>query len=149
MKSVLFGNPHTDWWKLSLDDISVREQVIALNGELSAGFFCARTPMCIEPSTLARFAAEVRELDRTLTGSATLQSSNQQSAVRLALAVDHVGHVHVTGRYEINGNFLDFSFSSDQTQLAPLVTWLDVVLRAYERKAAIAPHSSIHPSATS
>jgi hypothetical protein len=136
MKSVLFGNPHTDWWKLSLDDVSVREQVIALDGELSAGFFRAATPMCVAPSILARFAADVRELDKTLTGSATLESSNQQSAVRLVLAVDHIGHVHVTGRYEINGNALDFTFRSDQTQLAPLVSWLEHVVRAYDKKAA-------------
>jgi len=28
MKTVIFGNPHTDSWKLSLDDISVEEEVI-------------------------------------------------------------------------------------------------------------------------
>ena len=132
MKSVIFGN--RDWWKLSLDDVSVPEQVVALGGELSAGFIRAVTPMRVNPSALARFAAEVREVDRTLTGLATLESMNQQSALRLQLAVDHVGHVDVTGRYEINGNSLDFGFRSDQTQLAPLASWLEDVVRAYERK---------------
>jgi len=115
MKSVFFGNPNTDWWKLSLDDISVREKIVALNGELEAGFFHASTPMCIAPEVLSQFAADLRELDRTLTGSATLESRNRQSGLRFTLTVDHVGHVHAVGRYEINGNTLDFTFCSDQT----------------------------------
>src|ERR1043165_8985938 len=120
MKSLLFGNPNTDWWKLSLDDISVGERVIALTGELSVGFFCASTPMCIAPDILSRFAAEVQELDRTLKGIATLESGNVPSTIRLKIAVNHVGHLQISGRYEINDNGLDFAFRSDQTQLTSL-----------------------------
>jgi hypothetical protein len=134
MKAIVFGNPHTDWWKLSLEDISTREQVVALNGELHVGFFVAATPMCVAPTVLSRFASDVRELDRTLAGSATLESSSQQSTVSLRLAVDHLGHVHATGRYEINGNGLAFTFGSDQTRLAPLAAWLEGLVQAYERK---------------
>ncbi len=133
MKSVLFGNPNADSWKLSVDDVSAREQVVALNGELRAGFFHVCTPMCIAPTTLSRFAADLRELDRTLEGSATLDSRSRQSAVRLTLTVDHLGHIQAAGRYEINGNALDFSFLTDQTQVAPLVAWLDSAVREYEK----------------
>jgi hypothetical protein len=136
MKSLLFGNPNTDWWKLSLDDISVVEQVIALTGELSVGFFCASTPMCIPRDVLSRFAAEVHELDRTLKGIATLENGNVPSTIRLKIAVNHVGHLHVSGRYEINDNGLDFQFRSDQTQLTSLGQWLGYVLEAYRKKAA-------------
>lgn len=132
MKSFRFGNPHTDSWKLSLDDISVEEDVIALGGELRVGFFRAETPMCIAPSVIAQFAAQVRELDRTLTGSATLESRNSQSAVQFTLVVDGLGHLCVTGTYEINGNTLKFSFGSDQTQLAPLARWLESAVTEYE-----------------
>jgi hypothetical protein len=135
MKSVLFGNPNADSWKLSLDDVSVKEQVIALKGELRTGFFHAVTPMCIPPAVLSRFAADLRELDRTLTGSVTLESKSRQSTVRLTLTVDHVGHIQAAGRYEINGNSLDFSFRTDQTQLGPLVEWLGAVIHEYEKKS--------------
>ena len=133
MKSVLVGNANADSWRLALDDVSAGEQIVALKGELRAGFFHAVTPMCIAPAVLSRFAADLRELDKTLKGSATLDSSNQQSAVRFTLAVDHAGHIKAAGRYEINGNVLDFSFRTDQTQLAPLVRWLDSVLAEYEK----------------
>jgi hypothetical protein len=54
--------------------------------------------------------------------------------VCLTLEVDHLGHVHATGRYEINGNALAFRFASDQTQLAPLAAWLEALVQAYERR---------------
>ena len=136
MKSVIFGNPNADSWRLALDDLSVKKLVIALKGELRAGFFHAVTPMCIAPAILSRFAADLRELDRTLSGSATLESKNRQSAVRLTLTVNHLGHIQAAGRYEINGNVLDFSFRTDQTQLGPLIQWLDAVIREYEKAAA-------------
>ena len=136
MKSLLFGDLNTDWWKLSVDDLSVEEQVIALKGELSVGFFCASTPLCFSPETLSAFATEVHELDRTLKGTATLDSNNVQSAIRLKIAINHVGHLYISGRYEINGNGLDFNFRSDQTQLTSSARWLDYVLSAYRKKTA-------------
>src|SRR5262245_36425921 len=137
MKSLLFGNPNTDWWKLSLDDISVEEQALALTGELSVGFFQASTPMCISPDILSHFTTQVHELDRTLKGTVDLESSNIQSAIRLKITVNHVGHLQISGRYEINGNGLDFNFRSDQTQLTALGQWLDNVLIAYRKKARL------------
>ena len=55
MDSVIFGNPNTDWWKLSFDDVSRREQIIAVDGELQVGFFTASTLMCIPPAVLEQF----------------------------------------------------------------------------------------------
>src|SRR6266852_4853523 len=117
MNSVLFGNPNTDSWELSLDDVSVRENVIALAGELRTGFFTATTAMCIPPSILLRFASEVRELDRTLAGEANLENRNVQSEIRWKLTALPLGHIESKGRFTINGNCLDFRFKTDQTQL--------------------------------
>ena len=117
MRSILFGNPHTDSWKLTLDDISAREGIVALVGELSTGFFAATTPMCILPSSLAKFASEIQELDRTLAGVAVLENRNDQSEVSWRLAALPLGHIESSGRFTINGNSLDFRFQTDQTQL--------------------------------
>ena len=136
MKSVLFGNPNTDWWKLSLVGVSAEEQIVEINGELQVGFFRASTPMCVEPAVLARFAADVRQLDQTLTGTAALESQNIQSSVKVKLTVNHMGHIILAGYYEINGNALNFSFQSDQTQLAPLTRWLESTVAKYERSVA-------------
>jgi hypothetical protein len=131
MKNVVFGNPHTDWWKLSRDAVSHSEEIVAINGELHAGFFSAMTPMCISPTILQTFASELESLDRTLSGSATLESANCQSEVSWVLSVLPLGHIESTGRYTINGNSLAFSFRTDQTQLAPLLRWVRELLTAY------------------
>ncbi len=135
MKSFVFGNPNASCWKLGVDDISVREQLIAFKGELHCEFIRASTPMCISPAVLSRFAMEVEDLDKTLTGSATLENRNQQSTVLLKIGVNHIGHLTVTGRYEINSNAVDFAFRSDQTQLAPFAKWLRSVVAEYQNKA--------------
>jgi hypothetical protein len=135
MKSILFGNSNADWWKLLLVGVSAEEQIVAINGELQAGFFRASTPMCVAPAALARFAAEIRQLDQTLTGAATLENQNNQSAVKITLTANHVGHIILAGRYEINDNVLHFSFQSDQTQLAPLARWLESAVTKYERNS--------------
>jgi len=77
MKSIVLGNPNADSWRLALDDVSAREHVIALKGELRAGFFHAVTPMCIAPEALSRFATDLRELDNTLKGSVTLDNRSR------------------------------------------------------------------------
>jgi hypothetical protein len=136
MKPVVFGNPRVDWWKIALSEIDVSGGFIALEGELQAGFFHCLTPMCIPVDDLSRFATELREFDRTLKGSVTLASRNEQSAVTWTLTVDHVGHVQARGRYEINGNGLDFTFCTDQTQISVLFRWMERVLDAYRSKEA-------------
>jgi len=131
MKSNLFGNPQTEWWKLKLVDVHPREQVVELTGELHAGFFSAVTPMCLPPTALESFASELRTVDRTLHGSATLRNSNEQSDVIWNLTDLPRGHIESSGRYAINGNGLDFRFRSDQTQLGPLARWIETLLGKY------------------
>lgn len=133
MKAGIIGYPNASSWKLLLDEISTKKQLISLKGELRVDFFHAVTPMCIAPDTLAQFAADLRKLDESLSGSATLESKNRQSTVKFTLAVNHVGHIHAQGRFEINGNSLDFGFDTDQTQLAPFVKWLDAVVLEYKK----------------
>jgi hypothetical protein len=135
MKTVLFGNPHTDSWTLSFDGVSQRESVVAIKGELKTGFFVADTPMCVAPQVLEKFAVELRELDRTLRGTAQLESKSQQSEVLWRLTANHLGHIVSAGRYEINKNALDFHFVTDQTQLAPLLKWVEGLLARYEKRA--------------
>jgi hypothetical protein len=137
MKKLFFGNLATDWWSLSLDDVSVEEEVIAIIGELRTGFFIAKTPMCVSPQTLEKFAAELQELDRTLRGVARLESKNNQSEVTWVLSVNHLGHVKSSGRFVINDNAVDFHFETDQTQLGPLLKWIRSLLkRYYEQREA-------------
>jgi hypothetical protein len=131
MKTVLFGNIYTDYWKLSLDDISVKEDVIALNGELNVGFFRAMTPMCISSGILERFAADLQRLNEKLEGSAVLESKNISSEVCLTLTCNHVGHIKASGSYSIKGNTLNFSFQTDQTQLAPLLRMVNSSLSKF------------------
>ncbi len=133
MKRVLFGNPHTDWWELSLDGISRREQVIALTGELHVGFFSALTPMSLPPSVLQAFASQLELLDKTLSGRAVLQNSNDQSEVHWVLEALPHGHVESSGHYHINRNNLAFSFRTDQTQLTPLLRWIRGLLASYDK----------------
>lgn len=132
MKSVVIGNPHSDWWKLSRDGVSRKEEIIAIRGELHAGFFSAVTPMCIPPATLQTFASELESLDRSLSGRATLQNANCQTEVSWVLSALPLGHIESSGCYTINGNSLTFSFRTDQTQLAPLLRWVKELLVAYD-----------------
>ncbi|MDB6114339.1 MAG: hypothetical protein JWQ62_1284 [Lacunisphaera sp.] len=134
MKTVLFGNPQTDSWTLSFDGVSAREDLVAIQGELETGFFVADTPMCVAPQVLEKFAAELRELDRTLRGTAQLESKNQQSEILWRLTANHLGHIISSGRYAINRNALEFQFVTDQTQLAPLLKWVEGLLERYEKK---------------
>ena len=133
MKSVVFGSPETDSWKLTRQATCRREKVVEISGQLQVGFFSAVTPACIPPASLRAFAAELESVDRTLTGSATLESSNQQSQLSWTLKALPLGHIESTGRYAINGDQLLFSFRTDQTQLAPLLKWLRSAVAAYEQ----------------
>ena len=132
MNTLLFGSRYTDFWELSFDDVSVPEGVIAITGELKAGFLAAATPMCWAPSVVREFAEQVRLMDRTLKGDAKLESKSNQSEVTWTLSLNRLGHVESGGRYSINGNSFDFRFKTDQTRLAPLVEWLDGLIAKYE-----------------
>jgi hypothetical protein len=133
MKSVVLGNPHADHWKLSLDGVSRREQVVAIAGELHAGFFVADTPMCLPPEALQVFTSELEALYKSLSGSATLRNANCQSEVDCVLNAEATGHINISGIFAINRNSLSFSFRTDQTYLPPVMRWLRSVLNAYNR----------------
>jgi hypothetical protein len=135
MDSVIFGNPNTDWWKLSFDDVSRREQIIAVDGELQVGFFTASTLMCIPPAVLEQFASVVELLYNTLTGSATLRNANRQSEVSWTLTANALGHIRCGGFYSINRNTLNFSFLTDQTELPGLLAWLRRSLATYNARS--------------
>jgi len=132
-RSILFGNPNADRWKLKCEGASHRECIVEISGELDAGFFHVLTPMCIDPINLQAFATELESLDRTLSGYATLQSANNQSKISWTLKVLSLGHIESSGCYAINGNELTFSFRTDQTQLAPLLRWVHAALAIYEK----------------
>jgi hypothetical protein len=132
MKRILFGNPDTSYWKLAIDGASRRERIVVVDGELHAGFFVAATPMCIEPDALQRFAAAIAILDETLNGEAHLSSANEQSKVEWNLKALPLGHIESSGRFQINGNELRFTFHTDQTQLKPLRGWISSALFVFE-----------------
>jgi hypothetical protein len=134
MTSVTFGNANLDHWKLSLRGIHPREQVLELTGELRSGFFSATTPMCIAPTVLETFGSELRSLNETLLGNASLQSSNQQSEISCTLVGVGRGHIECVGTFTCNGNRLDFRFRTDQTQLGPLRRWIQKVLTKYHEQ---------------
>jgi hypothetical protein len=116
------------------------EQVFALRGlhcaeadafgcevEVRSGGFSARVPFWPERFTLERFLAELRAMDRTLTGEAQLQPLWETEYVRLQL--DRAGGVWVSGEVSGGaGNHLQFGFSTNQTVLAPLIRDLQRVL---------------------
>jgi len=133
MKSMVLGNPHADHWKLSLDGVSRKEQIIAVAGELHAGFFVADTPMCLPPDVLQTFVSELEALYKSLSGTATLRNSNCQSEVDCVLNADATGHIDISGTFTINRNSLSFSFRTNQTYLPPVIEWLNSVLKAYSR----------------
>ena len=132
--SVLLGNPNAvECWRLWVDGVSQEESAIVVQGELQAGFFTASTPFCIDPAELSAFAVELSKLNETLTGEARLHASNAQSQVSAVFGVNELGHVQCKGVYAINGNRLEFTIGTDQTQLAPLLVWVQSALHYFER----------------
>lgn len=78
---------------------------------------------------LARFASDIKQLHRSLSGSARLQTPFERDFVELS--VDSLGHVLVKGHFELSGPVsqrLDFEFTCDQTFLPSLIVSLDAVL---------------------
>jgi hypothetical protein len=134
VKRLLFGNPHTSHWMLVVERASKREQIVEISGELHAGFFIAQTPMCINPTRLQEFAAQLEQLDTILQGSASLTSANDQSEIDWTLTVLPLGHIDSTGRFKINENELRFKFRTDQTQLGPLREWVKSALFVYANR---------------
>jgi hypothetical protein len=83
--------------------------------------FAGHMRFCFEPGPLAAFADAVEQMDRDLSGAATLQPLYEETFI--TLKVDHVGRINVSGelvRYAEHTHRLAFSFTTDQTCLGPL-----------------------------
>ena len=65
-------------------------------------------------------------MDQTLSGSATLRPMWESPFIRLAL--DHRGHIAVSGELGDADQHLRFTFDTDQTCLRPLISDLDACL---------------------
>lgn len=128
MNRVLFGSESLDHLAFELDDMSVEEDVICVDGELETGFFAAHLPMFIAPEDLSAFLAGIKELDEKLCGSAALHASGPGNEIELSFEVLPLGHVRCSGKASINKNSLSFSFQTDQTQLGPLYKWFKAVM---------------------
>jgi hypothetical protein len=112
--------------------VSAAEPVIAVNGNLRAGFFDASLHLLIRPSHLETFIADLAQLDKALAGSAVLQAEGPENVVKIALEGLRHGRVLCRGNTAVKGNALSFQFETDQTQLAPLLRWFKSVLSRYD-----------------
>jgi hypothetical protein len=82
--------------------------------------FAASFPFSFEPFSLEQFVTELRDLDRTLNGAATLKPMWEASFIRLA--GNGRGAIAVSGDLLWNDQQLRFEFMTDQTCLRPLIT---------------------------
>lgn len=100
--------------------------------EVSAGAFRGAFPSDLDCWAFARFAREVRELHKTLKGTATFSTYEKQ--LELSLVGDGLGHIQVRAEamdYAGTGNKLIFRLDIDQTELPPLMKDLDAIADAY------------------
>src|SRR5690348_3582945 len=90
---------------------------------VETGSFGGHLHVDYEKECLDRFIRELEDMDRTLTGSATLKPLYDHDFITLKL--DGVGHVAVRGELPdySGGRFqqLVFEFETDQTSLAPFI----------------------------
>ena len=93
---------------------------------LESGDLSARIRFYFEPHSLKTFLGELRQMDQTLSGSATLRPMWESPFIRLAL--DHRGHIAVSGELGDADQHLRFTFDTDQTCLRPLISDLDACL---------------------
>jgi len=89
--------------------------VLAVESEPFAGSI----PFSFQPHSLKVFLGELRTLNETLRGTATLKPIWERQFV--CLRSDGRGHVIVAGELEFEDQQLRFAFETDQTCLAPLI----------------------------
>jgi hypothetical protein len=117
-----------------------RVQVIRANSDgwlpslisVQAGGFHGEFSSDLDSWAFARFVQEVRDLHRTLKGTATFTTYEKQ--LELALVGDGLGHVEVKAEamdYAGTGNKLVFRLHIDQTELPTLMRDLDAIVAAY------------------
>jgi hypothetical protein len=86
-----------------------------------------------------RFAEELRELEKQLKGTATLESHEPNLKVVVA-AADRAGHLNIS--VEITPNHMTqehrFTFDGDQTFLGPSIRQCESILRRFPVRGAVA-----------
>lgn len=88
---------------------------------MRSGGFQLETAFYFEEWSLRQFINSLTDMDRTLTGRATLKPMWETDYVELAMT--SLGHVGVTGEFIHAREFdqrIKFGFETDQTCLAPL-----------------------------
>jgi len=104
---------------------------------IRAGGFSGQYPCNLDCGAFSRFAKELRELARTLKGSATFSSYEEQ--FELSLVGDGLGHVAAKGEamdFAGTGNLLRFHLEMDQTELQPLIRDLDAITARHPQNVA-------------
>ena len=81
--------------------------------------FAASLPFSFEPHSLDVFLRELRDLNETLLGTATLKPMWEPQILRLE--GDGRGHISVSGELLFSAQQLRFAFETDQTCLARLI----------------------------
>jgi hypothetical protein len=99
---------------------------------LRSGAFAAELPFYFDEYVLDPFLADLRRMDERLVGTALLPTPNEDPFIKLT--VDPTGSVLVSGvlvDYEQNWQRLEWSFSTDQTVLRPLIRDFETSQRAF------------------
>ncbi len=118
----------------------VRVDVTGTNGDcwlpsrvaVRAGAFQGEFPRDLDVWAFSRFADQVRELHRTLKGTAVFSTYERQ--LELVLLGDGLGHVSVNAEAMDcagTGNKLVFCLSIDQTHLPALLKYLELIVAEY------------------
>jgi hypothetical protein len=122
----------------------LRVEVKAANGDgwlpsriaVCAGAFHGEFPGDLDVWAFSRFADQVRELHKTLKGTAVF--STYEGQLELALVGDGLGHISVNGEamdFAGTGNKLVFRLGIDQTQLPALLKDLESIVAEYPAPA--------------
>ncbi len=91
------------------------------NLRMRSGGFQLETEFFFEEWSLQQFISGITDMDRTLSGKATLQPMWETDFIELEIT--SLGRVSVTGEFMQPGDFdqmIKFGFETDQTCLAPL-----------------------------
>jgi hypothetical protein len=105
---------------------------VACELQISAGGFRAGFRADLRSEEFQRFLDEAEAVNRSLEGTATFSTMEQQIA--LTLSLDGRGHVLVDGEARDapgSQNCLRFGFEIDQTYLREICRSLEVILRAF------------------
>jgi len=122
----------------------VRVTVLGNNGdgwlpariEIAVGAFGGSYKSDLTSMAFSRFAAELRELYRTVSGSAVF--TDYEGQLEMQLACDIRGHIRLKGQamdFAGTGNRLAFELNLDQTNIPPILKSLESFLEEYPARA--------------